>query len=515
MTIFAAPEGEQKEVLWYDKSERECLSKLEAAETSKDEGEEFDLWQESKSLLGIALPAVAVQFSVLFIFPQTASMVGRNLGKEQLAGFSLGSLVGNLTCLSVMVGALTAADTLMPRSFAAENYAEMGRLAVRGMILCSLLLIPPVIPLCTMMEWVFDKLGQDPEASHLATQWIRIYLIGVPAMLLFRVVQSFLNAQHQVWPMVYSSLAACFLVHPFLLKILVSRLEFIGSSLAICMTQYVMIAFLFAYMWFNPVHQKESWPGMSKTFFLESISPRPMLAFLSLSMGGVLSLSEWWFWETVCFIVGSFGVVPLCVHTIAYQLVPLLFMIPLGIMIGLTVRLGHLIAYDVPKAKKLAAWCMGFTTLLGLVVSTLLYKFRIGIAMLFSTDEEVIQGCKEIWPKLCYYIFVLYIFGINSAIMRALGMQWQMAAIIFGCLWVGTLPALAYFSIHQGGGIDAVWSTLPVFYTGMQFLLAYSYIREDWYEISKEIRRHALESVEEANGKLVNEETKLLTQESR
>ena len=106
MTNFAAPEGEKREVVWYSKSERGQLAKLEAAETNENQsGEEFDLIAEAKSLLGIALPAVAVQFSVLFIFPQTASLVGTSLGKEELAGFSLGSLVGNLTCLSVMVEA--------------------------------------------------------------------------------------------------------------------------------------------------------------------------------------------------------------------------------------------------------------------------------------------------------------------------------------------------------------------------------------------------------------------------
>ena len=153
--------------------------------------------------------------------------------------------------------------------------------------------------------------------------------------------------------------------------------------------------------------------------------------------------------------------VPLCVHTIAYNLVPLLFMIPLGISIGLTVRMGNVIAYDVHRAKQMAAWCMLFTICVGAVVTLLLYQYRIQIAMLFTHDEEVIQGCKDIWPKLCYYIFILYIFGMNSAILRALGMQWEMALIIFACLWVFTLPAIVYLAIHQRGGIDAVWNTLP------------------------------------------------------
>jgi Na+-driven multidrug efflux pump len=141
------------------------------------------------------------------------------------------------------------------------------------------------------MEWIFDMLGQDVYASHLASQWIKVYLIGVPAMLLFRVVQSFLNAQHKVWPLVYASVVSCFLVHPILLKIFVSHFGFIGSSIAICSTQYVMAGFLLLYLRFKPVYKKETWPGMSRSYFLEAISPRPMMAFLSLSLGGVLSLS--------------------------------------------------------------------------------------------------------------------------------------------------------------------------------------------------------------------------------
>ena len=53
----------------------------------------------------------------------------------------------------------------------------------------------------------------------------------------------------------------------------------------------------------------------------------------------------------MCFIAGSFGVVSLCVHTIAYNLVPLMFMIPLGILIGLTVRMGHFIVERLQHAK--------------------------------------------------------------------------------------------------------------------------------------------------------------------
>jgi MATE family multidrug resistance protein len=460
---------------------------------AKDDNNEdaFNLWEEMKLLLEIAAPAVVAQFSVLFIFPQTASTVGLTLGTEALAGFSLGSLVGNLTVVSVMTGALTAADILMPRAWGAKNYEEMGILAIRSVIICGFFLLIPVIPLFTSTEWIFDRMGQDRDASYLASQWIRVFLIGVPPVLLFRVAQSFLNSQNHVYPMVFASVVASYLVHPTLLKILVPTMGENGSALAISLTQWVMTGLLFLYLRFRPVEKPETWPRFSRAVLSEALRPKPLLEFISLSLGGVISLSEWWLWETVCFIVGTFGVVPLVVHSIAYNLVPLLFMPTLGIQIGLTVRMGQIIAYDIVKAKLLAMWCMFFTVIFGAILATSLYIFRIDIAMLFTDDVEVVDGCKEIWGKLSCYIFILHIFGINSAILRVLGLQWRMAITIFSFLWFVVLPAIIYFAVHRGGGLDAVWTILPIFYSILQVLLALLYLTADWESIGREIHDRA------------------------
>jgi multidrug resistance protein, MATE family len=221
------------------------------------------------------------------------------------------------------------------------------------------------------------------------------------------------------------------------------------------------------------------------------------------------------FRETVCFIVGSFGIVPLCVHTIAYNLVPLLFMIPLGLSIGLTVRMGHVLAHNVTHAKLMAGWCMGLTMVAAASVSLALYRFRLQVASIFTNDVEVLQGCEDIWPKLCYYIFVIYIFGINSAILRALGLQWRLAVIVFGCLWFCTLPTIIYIAIFRGRGIDGVWSTLPITYTLMQLLLALAYLRADWKLISIDIQNQRanekpLVEVDPAQELVSSEKTSLL-----
>jgi Na+-driven multidrug efflux pump len=184
----------------------------------------------------------------------------------------------------------------------------------------------------------------------------------------------------------------------------------------------------------------------------------------------------------------------------------------LGVMMALVVRMGQMLTHGTRKAKRLAGWCMLFTTTFGAVLAIILYIYRIKICMLFTDDEEVIRGCEVIWQKLCYYVFVLHIFGIQCAILRALGMQWRMAGVIFGCLWLGALPCMVYF--YKGGGLPVVWDILVISYTIMQFFLVMAYCNSDWDSIAREIaRRNADNDTEEVE--LEEETSSLLPRESR
>lgn len=256
----------------------------------------INLRHEAKLLFKIAIPTVVVQFSAYFIFPQTASAVGRKLGTEALAGFSLASLTGNMMCLSIIVGALSALDTLMPRAFGIERYQEVGKLAIRGFIITAFVMLLPVIALLTSVESIFDALGQDPIASMLASNWLRVYFIGVPFVLLYRVIQRFLTCQQLVAPIACAGLIGCFIIHPILLHYGVQLMGFLGSAGVIVMTQFVQASLVILYLRVKPVYHPETWSGLSVSTIKEALKPRPTLHFFRLGMGGVVSLSEWWFW---------------------------------------------------------------------------------------------------------------------------------------------------------------------------------------------------------------------------
>lgn len=301
-----------------------------------------------------------------------------------------------------------------------------------------------------------------------------------------------------------ASVLPCAVLHPLLLRYLIPTAGLPGSAWAIVVTQWATAIVLMVYLRLRPAHHPETWPNrLSLAYVKESLQPAPLLHFLSLSVGGIFSMMEWWFFEIMFFIAGSFGVVSLCVHTMAYNLVPLLFMIPLGILIGLTVRMGHVLVNHPQHAKLLAAYCMAFTTLMGIVVASVLYCLRHWTIRLFTNDPAVINGALNIWANLCYYILLLYVFGISQAILRALGMQWRLAAIIAVCLYGVTLPAVVYFAVVRQGGLPALWTVLPICYSFLQVALVASYTTVDWNVHASKIRDGMCDRNLNANNNLV------------
>jgi multidrug resistance protein, MATE family len=477
-----------------------------SSQVSFQTNDRFHVIQEAKKLINISLPTIIVQFSVYFIYPQTASIVGRKLGTEELAGFSLGSLSGNMICLAVIIGVLSAANTCMPREFGRKRYEQVGIIAIQSFLVCSMILIFPMIVLMTCMDGIFTQLGQDPIALQLAVKWLRIYVMGVPFVLLIRVLQCFLACQNLVWPMAYGCAFGCLVIHPIFLRFFIPYFGFLGSSMAIVATQLFQVGSLFLYLYFQPVYQRETWNGLSLHAIRESIQPERIVKFLQLSIGGVLSMCEWWFWEVMCMIAGHMGIQELCIHTIAYNLVPIVFMLPLGISIGLTVRMGHLLMEDVGKAKSLALGSMLVTITIACIVASILWHMQDIVISIFTNDTNVKQGCKAIWHHLCIYIILMYVFGINTGIMRALAMQWTLATIIIVVLFFGALPTVIHFAVIQGGGISALWYILPLFYLALNILLIISYVSTDWNIASNVAReKRSTQVMETTESKLLLE----------
>lgn len=202
----------------------------------------------------------------------------------------------------------------------------------------------------------------------------------------------------------------------------------------------------------------------------------------------MLASSEWIYWESLSLLIGTFGVIPLSVHTIPTQIVTVFFMLPLGLGIAVSIRLGATLPVSVARARQVVVDCLVFGLVVFGALSILMYRHRYFIFQFFTSSELVLGGCDEIWWKVCLYMFLLSTFGILMGVCVGLGMQWTLGITAIVVLWIFGLPASYYLSAYRGGGLAAAWTTIWPPYIIINFILVAAIVRADWGAIAKGIR---------------------------
>ena len=124
----------------------------------------------------------------------TAMCIGSWLGPLPLTGFSLGNLAGSLCTLSVILGLMSAMDTLAPQAMGAGRHAEVGLLAQRGAIL-GLLAFLPLSLLWFNIEPLLLLLRQPPASAAYAARQLRITAFAMPGTIIFEAIKRFLTSQ--------------------------------------------------------------------------------------------------------------------------------------------------------------------------------------------------------------------------------------------------------------------------------------------------------------------------------
>ena len=117
--------------------------------------------------------------------------------------------------------------------------------------------------------------------------------------------------------------------------------------------------FTLAYMYCSAPHNPSTWENITLSNFPSVASTvfeyKEVSTFLKLAIPGILSMSEWLYWEFICFSVGTLGVTSFAIHSIPYSLIPLHFMLPLGLSIALSVGIGHSLGSgDIRSLKKVS-----------------------------------------------------------------------------------------------------------------------------------------------------------------
>jgi MATE family multidrug resistance protein len=446
-----------------------------------------DIWLEARLFLELAGVSSLMNLGFISSPLLTASYVGRSFSPVYLSAFTLANLTGNLCTFSIMAGLFSASDTLSPQAFGRGDFAEVGRIAIRGFAVASTLLLPINVVLFYYLESIMIALGQNAEASMYASQWYKVFVFNLPFSVLFNCLWKFLTAQHIMKPLILVSILCTCVILPLSLEICIHTMGFVGSAVGYVIFQASQAIALLFYVYWKQPHEAGTWPGLSREIVASALDWNQMKEFLHLGLGGIVAQCEWVFWEAIGLIVGRLGVVALSVHTIPNQTIMAFCMVPFSFGIALAIRMGNSLPLSVRRTQVFVLSILLFSTILFGLVTIVVYVYRDAIVGLFTTDESVKELADVIWLKVSLFNLNIAIFGIMVGIATGLGKQWSLGVINFVFLWLFGLPMIYYTAIVRDKGLDAAWFWMNIPYLCMNVTLFVMFVFTDWHQIQEQI----------------------------
>ena len=334
----------------------------------------FELGETAK----LALPMALTQLGQIAMMTTDLAFIG-HLSADALAAAALAGTV-YFVSFTFGMGLMSAVAPLVAQAFGADNPAVVRR-SLRMGLWAALLLSLPIMAAPLRGEQILLALGQAPATAQLAQGYLFGLAWGVAPALGFLAIRSFMGALNRPEPVLWITLAAI-PVNALLVYLLIygkfglPRLELFGAGLA---TTLVNCATFLAALWvatrrrpFSDYHVlahlwRLDWPLMRQ---LIAIGAPISVAFLL----------EYGLFSAAALLMGLISTTALAAHQIALQVTAILFMIPFGISMAATVRVGHAVGRNDGRGVRragLVAMLLGIAIAATLTLAVIASRFAI------------------------------------------------------------------------------------------------------------------------------------------
>jgi MATE family multidrug resistance protein len=298
------------------------------------------VWRvELAETIRLALPIALTQLGQIAMMTTDLALLGR-LGEATVAAASLGNAIA-FTCYVVGMGLMSAVAPLAAQAYGARQ-PRMVRRALRVGLWAAVMLGLPMILIQLNGERLLLALGQTPETAATAGR----YLMGlawstVPGWW-YVALRGFMGAVNRPQPGLWITLAAIPLNAVLAYALIygafgLPRLDLLGAGIA---TTIVNVCTCVAALWVA-----YALPPFRKYRVLGRFwrADWPLLGRL-VAIGAPISggfLLEYGLFAAAAPLMGLIGTTALAAHQIALTVAAILYMVPFGISIAATVRVGH------------------------------------------------------------------------------------------------------------------------------------------------------------------------------
>ncbi len=416
----------------------------------------MDLLHESRLTLRLALPLMIGQLSQMLLGVVDTVMVG-HLGVKDLAALTFANSLFHVPFV-FGIGLLTGVSVFTSNSRGADDAARVRGSCRHGLYLAVALGLA-ISVVAWLLSYRLDVFGQPPEVTARTTVFFRVIMVSVIPALASIALKNHADALNRPWPPFWIFLGGVLLNVALNWVMIYGKfgcpaLGFEGAAWATLIARVAIVVAMI--VWMLNAKGLRDWVPYR---WFRTPNFDHLRRLLSIGFpASIQMVCEVTAFSLAGLIMGRFGAAAMAAHQIAITMAATAFMLPLGLSMALTVRIGEANgAGETARLKSIAisGWLLaaGYS-LLGAAGFLVFGKF---LASLFISAPDVIA----LTGSLLVIVGVFQLFDsmqvVSSAMLRGLRDARIPAMMGFAAYWIIGLPVSAVLAFGFHLGAIGVW----------------------------------------------------------
>lgn len=422
--------------------------------------------EETVETVKLAAPIALTQLGQIAMMTTDLALLGR-LGERVVAASALAHTV-LFAAFVLGMGLVSAVAPLAAQAFGSRN-PRLVRRALRVGLWAAVMLGVPLSLMQFYGKEILIALGQTEDAASLAERYLQGLAWSLVPGWWFIALRSFMGAVNRPQPALWIMLAAI-PVNAFLAYALIygafgfPELDLLGAGLA---TTIVNIGMCAACVWVayacHPFKKyrvlgnfwRADWPLFRK------------LVVIGTPISGTFLL-EYGLFATAALMMGWISTTALAAHQIALTVASILFMVPFGISMAATVRVGQAVGRRDSHATRLSGFTaivLGAIFMAAMTIVIVLARHYIPLAFLGSEAANA-HATLELAATLLVIGSTFFVAdGVQSIGAGALrGLNDTRVPLLFSaiCFWVIGFSASYRLGFPMGFGAVGIWIGLSI-----------------------------------------------------
>lgn len=287
----------------------------------------------------LAVPIALTQLGQVAMMTTDLALIGR-LGDQAVAAAALAHTIF-FAAFIVGMGLVAAVAPLAAQALGARNPRGVRR-ALRVGLFASLVLSVPLMTLPLYGDDILVALGQAPDNARMAQTYLLGLTPGILPALWFMAIRNFMGAVNRPEPGLWITLVAipanALLGYVFIYGCFgAPELGLLGAGLATTLVNIGMCALA---LWVAHARRPfRKYHVLNRLWRIDTKLLRELIV-----IGAPISVAfllEYGMFAAAGLLMGAISTTALAAHQIALQIATILFMVPFGIGMAATVRVGH------------------------------------------------------------------------------------------------------------------------------------------------------------------------------